>query len=366
MPGKKSNRKKIRVGIVGCGRIADLQCLGYLDHPHAEIVAVCDRDVKRAKLRAREWGAAHVYKSLDGLLKNPAVDAVDICTPHHLHTRQAIAALEAGKHVSLQKPPAIDMAEFDTIARAARRSKATFRVFENFMYYPPHREAKKLIDKGAIGEPVSIRIKTAVGNQSAGWRVDESSQQWRRNPKQGGGGPLTFDHGYHCFNMGRFFIPAEIDRVHAFIHWKRVGKKALVDGPALVSWSYKGTPPRYGSWEVIDTHAMQIMSKYYVSDDRIEIHGSEGIIWVNRCSGHLLEEPCVVLYRDNEVRTFHHIPGDWAESFRLGVREFVDALLKGKKPPQQAADARKTFAFSLAAAKSAEENREVAVDEILG
>ena len=136
-----------------------------------------------------------------------------------------------------------------------------------------------------------------------------------------------------------------------------------MDGPALITWSYKGKPARYGSWEVVDSHAMRIVSKYYVSDDRIEIHGTEGIIWVNRCSGNLLEEPSVVLYRDNEVRAFHHIPADWAESFRLGVHDFIDALLAGKKPPQQPDDARKTFAFLLAAAKSAEEKREVALDE---
>ena len=99
MAGKKFSRKKIRIGIVGCGRIADLQCLGYLDHPRAEIVAVCDSAVKRAQSRAKQWGAAHVYKTLDGLLKNSTVDAVDICTPHHLHAHQAIAALEAGKQL---------------------------------------------------------------------------------------------------------------------------------------------------------------------------------------------------------------------------------------------------------------------------
>jgi predicted dehydrogenase len=77
-----------------------------------------------------------------------------------------------------------------------------------------------------------------------------------------------------------------------------------------------------------------------------------------------MEEPSVVLYSDNEVRSFHHIPADWAESFRLGGRDFVDAILKGRKPPQQPEDARKILAFSLAAAKSALENREVAIKEL--
>lgn len=360
---KRKNLKKIGVALIGCGRISDLQCLGYLDHPQAEIVAVCDPAVDRAQIRAKEWGTSSVYSNLDRLLKNPNIEAVDILTPHHLHAEHAIAALKAGKHVSLQKPPALTLEEFDRITGIAKKSKSTFRVFENFMYYPPHVKAKQLIKKGVIGTPVSIRIKTAVGNQDAGWHVDAASQKWRCNPQEGGGGPLTFDHGYHCFNMARFFISSEIDRVHAFINWKQTPSKGWMDGPALISWSYKGTPVRYGSWEVINTPHMKIKSKYYVSDDRIEIHGTKGIIWINRCSGSLLEEPALNLYTDNEVRSFHHVPADWAESFRLGGRDFIDSILKGKKPPQQPADARKTLAFALAAAKSCTEKREVSMNE---
>ena len=361
---KEKREKKVRIALVGCGRIADLQCLGYLEHPRAEISAVCDPIQERAETRAQEWGARHVYTNLQRLLKNPAIDAVDILTPHHLHAAQAIAVLEAGKHLSLQKPPALSLEEFDHIAKAAKNSGTIFRVFENFMYYPPLVKARELIKKGAVGTPVSIRIKTAVGNQDRGWQIDASAQKWRGDLKKSGGGPLTFDHGYHCFNMARFFIPADIDRVHAFINWKETSDKGLLDGPALISWSYSGKTARYGSWEVIDTPDMAIQSKYYVSDDRVRIQGTKGIIWINRCSGTLLEEPAVKLYRDNEVRSFHHLPVDWSESFRLGGRDFIDAILNGKKPPQQVKEARKTLAFALAAAKSAAEKREVSIKEI--
>ena len=66
----------IRVGWLGCGRIADLQCLGYLDHPRAEIVAVCDSDASRARARAEAWGARRSYADPEMLWADPEIDAV--------------------------------------------------------------------------------------------------------------------------------------------------------------------------------------------------------------------------------------------------------------------------------------------------
>jgi predicted dehydrogenase len=355
---------RVRVALLGLGRIADLQCLGYREHPRAELFAVCDLDEARARARAEAWGAARVYTDPEELFADPDVDAVDILTPHHLHAEHAVAALEAGKHVALQKPPTRTLGELDRVAAAARRAGRLLRVFENFSYYPPHQKAKQLVDAGAIGVPLSVRVKTAAGRPDRGWRVGLDSLGWRMRRETCGGGPTTFDHGYHCFQMGRTFVPAEVERVHAFVHWTRLSEDAWYDGPALISWRYEGSPARYGSWEVIASLGMQVRSRYYVSDDRLEVHGTEGILWVNRCTGKLLEEPALVLYREGETRAFHDLPVDWAESFRLGTRDFVDALLEGRPCHQDLADARKTLAFALAAARSADEAREVELVEM--
>jgi predicted dehydrogenase len=354
----------VRVGFLGCGRIADLQCLGYLEHPRARIHAVCDLDAALARARAAAWGAPRVYTRIEHLLRDDEVDAVEILTPHHLHADHAVAALEAGKHVSLQKPPARSLAEYARIEAAAASSGRTFRVFENFMHYPPHVKARELVEEGAVGTPLSVRVKTAAGRFREGWEVSPATQAWRLDPATCGGGATTFDHGYHCFHMGELFVPAPVERVHAFIHWARLAERVWLDGPALISWRYAGDPPRFGSWEVIASVGMRVRSKYYVSDDRIEVHGSEGIVWVNRCTGQLLDEPSVVVYREGETRAFHDLATDWAESFRLGGRDFVDAILEGRAPAQTAAAARRTLTFALAAQRSAAEGREVMLAEI--
>ena len=87
---------KLRVGFVGAGRIADLHALVYRDNPEAEIYAVCDSQEEVARQRVQEWRAKMWFNDYHELLRDEAVDAVEILTPHHLHAEMTIAALEAG------------------------------------------------------------------------------------------------------------------------------------------------------------------------------------------------------------------------------------------------------------------------------
>lgn len=357
--------ERVRVGIVGGGRIADLNCLGWLDHPAGEIVAVCDVDEVTRERRAAQW-SCRAYPSLDDLLGDDDVDVVEILTPHHLHADQAVAALRAGKHVSLQKPPTLTLDDYDRVVAAAKDAGTTLRVFENFTFYPPHVLARQLIDAGEIGPVHSVRVVTAGGRLGAGqgWEVPMATNAWRLDPATCGGGMMTFDHGFHCFQMGRYFVDAPVEVVHAFINMIDLGGGLLIDAPALISWRYGGDTARYGSWELVASLDLDVRSDYYVSDDRIEIRGDRGIIWVNRCSGQLLEEPPVVLYRDGELRSFHRVESDWAESFRAATHDLIDALLEGRPARLTPAEARDTLAFTLAAQRSAAEHREVTIAEM--
>ena len=175
---------------------------------------------------------------------------------------------------------------------------------------------------------------------------------------------MTFDHGFHCFQLGRMFVDAPVERVHAFINVIDLGGGLQVDAPALVSWQYEGQPARFGSWELIASLDLDVLSHYYVSDDRVEIRGNSGIIWVNQCSGRLLDEPPVIHYRDGVVRSFHRVESDWGASFRDATFDFIDAILENRIPRLDVTEGRATLAFALAAQLSAAEHREVTLAEM--
>ena len=149
------------VGVIGTGRISDLHAIEYRRNPHTRIVALCDRDPELAAGRRRAWGVPGALITTDyhELLALEAVDLVEILLPHHLHAPAALAAFAAGKAVSLQKPMTTTLADADRLVAAAEHAGVPFRVFENFIFYPPVMCAKELVDAGAIGEPLTIRIQ---------------------------------------------------------------------------------------------------------------------------------------------------------------------------------------------------------------
>ena len=134
---------KVRLAIVGCGTISRLNAPGYLEHPHCEVAALCDPAPERAQQRAAQWGITpRIYSSYDQMLDDPDIDAVELLTPTPLHADQSIAALQAGKHVSCQKPMARNLEEAARVAKAAARADTFYRVTENFLYYPAPRQGQ--------------------------------------------------------------------------------------------------------------------------------------------------------------------------------------------------------------------------------
>jgi len=158
----------LRVGVIGGGRITGLHALAYDDYPKAEVYAVCDVDEDVARTRAQERGVERRFTDYREMLAKSAIDAVEVITPHHLHAAMTVDALEAGKHVSVQKPMALNVTECDAMIDAAERTGKNLRVFENFQYYPPMAKAKELLDSGEIGEPISMRLKTIQGSLDGG------------------------------------------------------------------------------------------------------------------------------------------------------------------------------------------------------
>src|SRR5713101_4356000 len=132
---------RVRLGIVGIGNIAPLNAQGYLDHPECDVVALCEPREDKARRVAEEWNVPKVYTDLDELLADDDIDAVEILTPTHMHRDHVVAAAEAGKHISCQKPIANSVTEAREMIAAADKASVVFRVSECAMHYPPLMKA---------------------------------------------------------------------------------------------------------------------------------------------------------------------------------------------------------------------------------
>ena len=113
----------IRVGIAGCGKIAQVRHLPeYKAHPDAQIFGLFDLNRERAGSLAREYGAK-VYDSYEAMLADPLIDAVSVCAANAAHAEMTVNALNAGKHVLCEKPMATTLADCERMVRAARESE---------------------------------------------------------------------------------------------------------------------------------------------------------------------------------------------------------------------------------------------------
>ncbi len=359
--------KPIGVGIVGCGRIADLHELGYRGRDDAKIKAVCDTKGRRARQRAKAWGVDKAYCDYEELLADPEIHLVELLVPHYLHAPMAVAACEAGKHVSVQKPMALNTDEADRMIAAARQAGVHLRIYENFVFYPPHVRAKEMIAAGEIGEPQMIRLHVGTGKSKTEWKVPLNAWLWRINEEKCGGGPLIFDHGYHLFSLARYLM-GEVDRVYAWMDQSPVGglvprQIAQVDAPATIMFQFK-SPCRYGVLDFVHTPDMVLDSIYYADDDRVEVIGEKGIILINRCTAKTLDLPPLMLFRDGETREIPVERFEWHHSFIDCTRHLIDVLHQGGEPLLDGSAGKAVLQFSLAAHLSALEGREVRPDEV--
>lgn len=354
-------RSPIGVGIVGTGRISDLHALEYLQNPDARIVMLCDSDVGRARARAEAWQLddVKVTGDMDELLANPAVDLVEILLPHSLHHDAAMAAMAAGKAISLQKPMSTTIADAERLVGCVNGYDRPFRLFENFLFYPPVVKARQLIGLGAVGDPLSIRIKSNPGRSATAWEVPASALEWRQEREKAGGGPLVFDDGHHKFAIAWSFMGTP-EEVHAFIGRTDRGDGLYYDAQSIVSFRFPGN--RIGNLEVVYSPDLEIDTRHYAQDDRIEITGTSGVIWINCGHGRLGDPPPLAVHSAGVMTEYRDLESGWEQSFILATRHYIDVLLNGGKPVLTAREGLEVLRFAAAAERSAAANATVSYE----
>jgi predicted dehydrogenase len=352
--------ERLRVAIIGPGRISDLHTIEYVNSPHTEIAAVCKPDTDGALARARSWGIEpeKVYADWQDCLADDSIDAFEVLLPHHMHMEVALAAIETGKHLSIQKPVGFTVAECSQFVEAAAVAEArgqVVRVFENFLFYPPVSRMVDIVRDGEIGEVLSVRQISRSGDPACGWDVPDRAAAWRFDIDQNGGGPLVFDDGLHKFSIF-WALLGVADEVHAWIGSTPVEGGAL-DSPSVVSMRWGSGA--MGVLEVVNAPELQVQSLFYSQDDRVEVTGTKGVAWVNRGHGKLQEIPSLQVYKDGHTTDYEDIAAEWDESFVLATRDFIEAVREGRSSLLTAEQHREVLSTALAAQISGREDRVV-------
>lgn len=354
--------KAIGVGIVGCGRISELHACGYEGREDARIIAVCDSNAQRARKKAKEWGAEEVFTDYAKLLADPRIDLVELLVPHHLHKPMTVLAAQAGKHISVQKPMALSAAEADEMIFSANRAGVLLRVYENFVHYAPAKKAKEMLDAGEIGAPIMLRMHINTGTSPHGWDIPLDAWLWRFNEKKSGGGELVFDHGYHLFSLA-YELMGQAKRVSAWIDKTPVAPGVFIDAPATIMFQFK-RKRAYGVFDIAHTPKIVMDSKYYSDDDRVEIVGEEGILFINRYTTNALGIPELVLFKGGKTQAIAVQGVSWKDSFVAATGHLIDVLQKGGMPKLDGPTGKAVLQMTLAAQISAREGREVEPERV--
>ena len=232
------------MGVLGAGNIAAMNVQGYLEDPRCDVVAVCDSDEEVGRQAAKEWGAESFHADLSGMLADDSIDAVEVLTPTHMHHDHVIAALEAGKHVSVQKPVANSVEDALEMQAVAERVGRTLRISECFVHYPPLELAKRLVADGAIGKPTSLRIRTLVGQTDSAFQaaLRPEGYGWRLDKRSPGG--HLFDDMVHKYAMALWLLDLDITSVQAVVR-----RRDLFFEPCAVIFEYED-PDVLGMMEV--------------------------------------------------------------------------------------------------------------------
>ncbi len=202
----------LRVGIVGAGLIGNKRAISLAASASgAKLVAVSDLSVERAQKLAAPYEAEVIVQWQD-LVKRSDIDAIIIATSNNAIPEVATAALQAGKHVLVEKPAGRNPEEIQALKIVAEKSAKVLGVGFNHRFHPALQKAKTMIDAGAIGELMYIRARYGHGGRIG------YDKEWRADPKLSGGGELL-DQGVHLIDLTRWLggeFNLEFGRVETF------------------------------------------------------------------------------------------------------------------------------------------------------
>ncbi len=339
-----SEAAPLRVGVVGCGRVAWKRHLPVLKRlPGVEVVGVVDLDAERARRTAAAFGISRWHQDARALLEHPSLDVVAVCVPAQSHAEIAVAALDSGRSVLIEKPLATTLEDCDRILESASRSPGKAAVGFHLRSHRLLREARRLVEQDVLGRVEVIR--------SVHTGFQDELPEWRKRRATGGG--VLFEQAVHHFDAWRVLPGTEVTRVFATTR----SCTSEDQSAAVTAWLASGVV------------ACGAFSQRTASSSDIEIYGTKGVLQLSfyRFDG-LRFEPCSAvsgslgsrledLWRFTKalprgiVETRHG--GIYQSSFFDEWRHFLGVVRSGGDVRCTVSDGKRAVEIALAAIQSA-------------
>jgi scyllo-inositol 2-dehydrogenase (NADP+) len=303
-----TERKPVRCAVIGYGGAFNMgrQHAQSMNAAGMETVAACDLDPARMEQAAADFPGIRTYTDIESLLRDPIVDLCVIILPHNLHAPIAVQAANAGKHVVVEKPMCISVAEADAMIEAANKNNVMLSVFHNRRWDGDFNSIKELIQDGTIGEVFHIEACMGGLRQPGTW--------WRSYKEYSGG--AMFDWGAHIIDWILHLVPQRVAGVDGYYHkrrWQEVtnedhteliirfegGETAQVEISNLAAAS----KPR---WRILGTHGAIVMQDWNTISVTIDHKGhlakfdtkakdSDWQAYYNNVAGHLMRDEELVV-----------------------------------------------------------------------
>jgi myo-inositol 2-dehydrogenase/D-chiro-inositol 1-dehydrogenase len=337
------HRVMIRVGFIGCGQVAEQLHLPALSAIRGvEVTALADPDDERLQIVAGQLDDPSIHAHPDSLLNDPSIDVVAVCTPTPFHTEYALKSIDAGKHVFVEKPPALKLEDCTGLVEAARSARGFVTVGFNLRHHHLVLRAKKVIRSGRLGHIRLIR-SVACGN----WKAHGPVADWRKQVATGGG--VLFELGVHHFDLWRFLLDSEIEEISAQnVSDVYDDETAVVNGRmkqgALTDASFAQSTANHNRLDIYGEHGRLCLSlerydglKFVSSSNKDGSAGQRLRIFLNNTK----ELPGA--FR-RQLRG-----GGFADSYRAQWQAFCDGIRESKAPECTAEDGCAAVRASLAA-----------------
>jgi UDP-N-acetyl-2-amino-2-deoxyglucuronate dehydrogenase len=338
----------LNFGLIGCGRVAPRHAESLRNLDGACLAAVADVQESRARRFAHDYGT-EAYTDYRRLLDRPDIDVITICTPSGLHAGMAIAALQAGKHVLVEKPMALALSDADAMLAASRAARRKLGVVLQNRYNPPMQDLRRAVDEGRLG-------RLLLGNATVRWyRPQEYYEDgWHGTWAMDGG--ALMNQSIHHIDALQWLLgePASVTAYTATLAHRM---EAEDTGIALIRF-------RSGALGVVEGSTITYPENLEGSVALFGEHGSvkiggtalnRKVLWKIQCE---LEHERELLVRDQVDP-----PSVYGYSHQAVIADMAAAVREDREPKTHGVEARKSVALVLAMYESARTGRPVSMAE---